>query len=423
MSVNFLSHIKKENYLLLIFAVFFYSSWLYGLQALGEWSFHSFKIIKTIFTLLLMAGIAYWILPIKVKFDNLSKLVLVWIALCFYQWFHHPDDSVIYIRRIGQILFFWLLVNGVSKYCISPFDEKYFHRWFSSELLSVIVLIATFLYWFGWIFDDVMIGFGNSRVNFSIWLMQLIALILIAKDGIGQKSSKQGIYILILLTPICALQVMSGGRSGLVGTMLLVIYFFYRRLGLIGIVLSVSWLLSLTLFIIEYSPQITPENNLNVFRNLALTGSNQLQCSDNTLYGLQNWMVYLDRVSSCRISIIVTAFSSMALQDWLLGVGVGKFTGWAPAYLQLGMMEVHNVLLKISGEYGIFGFIISFLIVMMGLCQKKGLHSFGPMQYVQLVYLIVSMVHPDLMFTAINTSIVYIVCYGMSQRKISITYK
>lgn len=113
----------------------------------------------------------------------------------------------------------------------------------------------------------------------------------------------------------------------------------------------------------------------------------------------------------------------MTLQDWLLGVGVGKFTGWAPTYLQLGMMEVHNVLLKISGEYGIFGFIISFLIVMKGLYQKKGLHSFGPMQYVQLVYLIVSMVHPDLMFTAINTSIVYIVCYGMSQRKTSITYK
>lgn len=255
-----------------------------------------------------MVGIGCWILPSKVKFDNLSKLVLVWIALCLYQWFHHPDDSVIYIRRVGQILFFWLLVNGVSKYCISPFDEKYFHRWFSSELLSAIVLVATFLYWFGWIFDDVLMGFGNSRVNFSIWLMQLIALILIAKDGIGQKSWKQGIYILTLITPIYALQVMTGGRSGLLGTMLLVIYFFYRLLGLMGIVLSISWLLCLTLFIVEYSPQITPGNNLNVFRNLALTGSNWSQCSDNTLFGLHNWMVYLEGFQAAEFQLLLLRF-------------------------------------------------------------------------------------------------------------------
>lgn len=149
--------------------------------------------------------------------------------------------------------------------------------------------------------------------------------------------------------------------------------------------------------IVQFSPLITPENNLNVFRNI----------SASNISSFDNVVVWLDQLSSYRVSILITAFGNLDLNGFLFGVGVGNFMGWAPTYPALGMMEVHNVFLKILGEYGVIGFMTILLWLVPPVLHRAGRVQ-STAKYLQLIYFIVAMVHPDLMVTAINTSLIYL---------------
>lgn len=394
-----------EKYFIPMFGVVFYTSWIYEINALGSGSGYFFQGLKNLLVLALMALLGVSIRWREVKFDIFPLACGVWLLFNLFLWVEHQEPAATYLRRVGQSVFFFLFVTYLRQHpeknpCVGPAVKS----WFYPVWVFVILWIVIVLNVMGWLAADVGGGFGNSRVNFSIWLMQLVALFLLIKLSGQEVRPKVLIGCLLLITPVFILQNMTGGRSGLLGSFLLVCVFAYRWGGVKALLVSGVWLYLVALGVAQYHPLITPENNLYVFRNI--------ECS--RLGTLNEVVACLDRLSSYRISILITAFSDLDASGFWSGVGLGSFVGWAPTYPELGIMEVHNVFLKILGEYGVFGFIAAiFLTVWPVACRPVDGWQLLAL-YVQSIYFVVAMVHPDLMLTAINLSLVYLSWYAYS---------
>ena len=401
-----------NKYFLLVFGVFFCTSWLYVVIAFG---FDSRSIIIPIKYIILLGFSLLMIVTIRwgeINFDLFSICSAIWLVLCGVSWAAHGGDSILYVKRIGQIAFAFLFVTYLWQNPEkNPCAHKALMKWFSPLIFNIVVILIIVLGAAHFLAEDILEGFGNSRVNFSIWLMQISALIFLLDPPMNVRSNLLRAFgMLLLITPTYILQNMTGGRSGMLGTVMLAAYFSYKRDGIKALIFSIIWAYLISLLVRYYNPLITPENNLNVFRNSApfnfVAGSGYLGW-------LNDMLVWLDKLSSYRISILVTAFSSLDMKGYIWGVGIGNFMGWAPTYPELGMVEVHNVFLKVLGEFGIFGFVIFLLLVVPPVTRRGGAEK-SAVRYLQLVYIAVAMVHPDLLMTAINTSIVYLSCFAAS---------
>jgi hypothetical protein len=361
--------------------------------------------VKHVLTFALMAFMLLSIKWRRVRFDAFAVFCSSWLVINVLVWAEYQSPFDRYFRALGQTIFMYLFVtylrqNPDKNPCMPEALSKWFSPWLVFGALMILIAFNVT----GYLAEDIERGFGNSRVNFSIWLMQLVALVLFSTLKERNVGNKVFLCCLILLTPAFVLQNMTGGRSGLLGTLLLVSVFAYRWGGIKALVTSFSWLCLVALTVAYYHPLVTPENNLNIFRNLEPAGYS----SSNDL------IVWLDKVSSYRLSILITAFSTLSQEGLLFGMGLGNFVGWAPTYPELGIMEVHNVLLKILGEYGIFGFLSALLLVFWPFAHRPGEGRNVLPLFLQSIYVLVSMVHPDLMMTAVNVSLVYFACYAYS---------
>jgi hypothetical protein len=394
-----------NQHFILLFSLVFYTSWIYQVEAFGAGGNFYFQEIKTLLMLGLMALLIASITWREIKLDIFLLACAAWFLITLFSWIEYQEPMAAYIRRLGQAVFFFLFVtylrqNPDRNPCAGPAVKRWFFPWWIFAALWIAVALNVT----GWLSADIEAGFGNSRVNFSIWLMQLVALFLFVKLEGQEVKAKALVGCLLLITPAFILQNMTGGRSGMLGSFLLVCLFAYRWGGIKAVLFSGAWLFLLSLGAAEFNPQISEANNLNVFRNLAVTDNSPLD-------GIGVW---LDRLSSYRLSLVITAFSSLDAADYWFGVGLGNFVGWAPTYPELGLMEVHNVLLKLLGEYGIFGFLTAAILTLWPFAYRPANGMQKLALSVQCIYFIVAMVHPDLMLTAINVSLVYLCFYAYS---------
>lgn len=393
------------KYFIYIFGLVFYTSWIYEINALGEGSGVYFQGLKHLLMLALLVLLVVSIKWRAIKPDIFLLACGVWLLFNLFPLIEHQEPVARYLLRTGQAVFFFLFVSYLRQHpeknpCFGPAAGNWFFPWWIFWVLwFVIALNVT-----GWLAADVEGGFGNSRVNFSIWLMQLVALFLLMRLAGREVKPKVLIECLLLITPAFILQNMTGGRSGLLGSFLLVCVFAYRWGGVKALLVSGLWLYVVALGVAHYHPLISPENNLNVFRNVGLTDYSTLN----------EIIVWLDQLSSYRVSILITAFSSLDPADYWFGAGLGNFSGWAPTYPELGITEVHNVFLKILGEYGVFGFLAAVFLTAWPVAYRPANVMVLLALYVQSIYFVVAMVHPDLMLTAINPSLVYLSCYAYS---------
>lgn len=402
-----LEQIRQQfgKHFVFIFGLVFYTSWIYEINALGSGSGVYFQGLKNLLMLALMALLVVSINWRAIKPDIFLLACGVWLLFNLYTWIEHQEPADTYIRRAGQSVFFFLFVAYLRQHpeknpCIGPAASGWFFPWWIFGGLWLVIALNVM----GWLAADVEGGFGNSRVNFSIWLMQLVALFLLMRLAGREVRPKVLIACLLLITPAFILQNMTGGRSGLLGSFLLVCVFAFRWGGVKALLVSGLWLYVVALGVAHYHPLISPENNLNVFRSLEVTDYSTLNAI----------IVWLDQLSSYRVSILITAFSSLDAAGYWFGVGLGNFVGWAPTYPELGIMEVHNVFLKILGEYGVFGFLAAVFLTVWPVAYRPANDMQLLALYVQSIYFVVAMVHPDLMLTAINLSLVYLSCYAYS---------
>jgi hypothetical protein len=110
----------------------------------------------------------------------------------------------------------------------------------------------------------------------------------------------------------------------------------------------------------------------------------------------------LDRLSGYRLGITVNAVAARDTRSLLLGKGVMNFQGAAIGEL----WQVHNIFVCTLGELGLAG-----LLARIFFFRGEGI-SLRLSGAFCLIYLMIGMLHPDLLLTAISTCLIFWVAYA-----------
>ena len=406
---------QKADYLLLsIFPVYFYLSGFQGAFFLGDESFYLAGLVKKLVIAILLCLMLVWsvvnglrkeysffILPLllfvsiltsSVINDSKKELVDLFVRISFFSL------SVYWFRSRGTY-------SATYKWCVS---------WYSHRIVFWCCCAIVFGFFCGPLRQDISVGFGNSRGTFSIWLLQLVCLSFFTLSGNKRKDFLYNYFFAFL--PIYALQCIVASRVGILATLILACYFFWVTHGRKHAVYCLFLSLSVA---------VTVSRMLGLME-LGDKAIDPLRYSETLLYVEKSkpefnfYLDFIDKYSSYRLTIISSAFTNVQLVDLLFGLGAGEFKGAIPRYPHLGLYDVHNVFLKMLGEYGVFAFISLSAIVMSGIhaayrCGSKG--GNWDIFVVQLIYLLMSMLHPDLLLTAVSTSLIYIFTYAMASNE------
>ena len=340
--------------------------------------------------IVLMSLALDWGKAIRTRF---AILCAAWLIILILNWILRYEYEIIYLQRIAQITYIFVFVSLVIQLKNERYTFLNLLSLYSPKVVSGICLILLFSSYTPEIAHALAYGFGNNRVNFSIWLSQLVFLTFL----VGTKYSKKPIvYSLILVLPIIALQTFSGGRTGILCSILISIYFSYRAQ---GIKFCIPTAILLALFIWACSLLSTVSSiypGTDVLRGLYYV-------NNETLFS------YIDRISSYRLSIMIGGLSNLNNESLILGFGASNFKTWV-----LGSyMNMHNIYLRALGELGIIGFGVQLLLLAIphyGHLKKNSIEQAA--RLFCMIFLFIGLLHPDLLLTAISTCMIYWLCYA-----------
>lgn len=328
----------------------------------------------------------------RVRLDPFGRACLVWVLLHVVHFITWMEPVGIYIQRLGQVAFIWLLVTRVVQSGVNGLSNL--SRWYSVWMVALVFAMASGAAFLSDVTISLSNGFGNNRVNFSIWLSQFVFLSLFVISASAHSRREMARRTIVLVTPVLVLQVFSGGRTGLLASSLTVLWFALRYAGVRGGGAALLYLGLVVSFAAEVSPTADLVAGTHVFRSIGLDEG--------------GWFAWLDRLSSYRIGIAVSALATLDVKGWLLGVGVENFKGWAiGAYWQ-----VHNIYIRTLGEFGVVGLAALAYLLFSPFVRLRAAAWRDPRLAYCGVCLTVGMLHPDFLVTAIGTCMIYWLCFA-----------
>jgi hypothetical protein len=378
----------------------------------AEFIFQGKRVFFLLF-MLLMACSLHWRKALMSWFTITCGM---WALLHIVNYVVHDDQQGDYMQRIAQISFIWLFVNNIAQLKSQNMICLQIRTWFFTKCISAIGF-ALFLFSKEPEIAQVLgSGFGNGRVNFSIFLSQIVFLILWSAYEPANKIIKGFVWA----TPIFLLQAMIGSRTGLIVSVLVWIYFAGKAGGLRLALISLLYLILLTSVAGSYSLVGQPTNgdtyifqglNELTFRGVNEWGVNELDGSAvNSRFF--NWA---DHILSYRLSILTDGLGSLNSSNILTGLGVSNFKGWA-----IGRFwDVHNVYIKILGELGVIGFMLLLLASIIPLLDKSSNSTVQAARMLCGIFLVVGMVHPSVLLISVSGTLVYWLCYSLAYRSIN----
>lgn len=247
----------------------------------------------------------------QVRCDVFAVGCLLWAGACIASYFIlHDVNGELYLKRLVQVWFVWVFVTYVRQHretLMIAIMKNIFSPWFVAA--GGVALI--FLAFNREVAAQLSVGFGNNRVNFSIWLSQLV-FILFLTGSLNSPDHKIQLAYFLYALPILAIQMFLGSRTGLFASISMYLFaLMFLQKNRTEAVLS---LLSVLLAAWYFSPlRIDP--SMDVTRAISLD--------------VKDTHAWIDRFSSYRVSIAESAVSSLTPVDLLLGKGMGNFQGYA----------------------------------------------------------------------------------------------
>jgi hypothetical protein len=360
-----------------------------------------------------------------------TLLCCIWVLIHMSHWLLRQEYSNIYFQRMVQIAFIWVFVNYILQQ--REDDRKQFlslQVLYYPPLFGTICILLVMFSFNPEIARLIDGGFGGNRFGFSIWLSQFIFLTFFVYLNLNSKSISIRKAI-VWATPILILQVFSGGRTGLLASFAIFLYFAYQQGGFRVILLCVLYLTAVCIFssilsnwIGTYSSVGVGSNggiSLHILRIAESIPSEHFPAAISSEHNLINWnqlLQLLDRISSYRLSIMTDAFSRTDIWSLIFGTGVGNFQGSLPTGT---MNHVHNIYVRALGELGVIGF--ATLIAMVALPFRKKFVNLVKFKSVSqnknnsmLVYcgivILVGMLHSEYLTTALSTCMLFWLCYA-----------
>lgn len=327
----------------------------------------------------------------------------LWALLHIGHWAYRAEYSEVYLQRLIQITFIWILVNVViqQKKDSEPFLGL--RSFFSPLFFPVVCLLLALFAFHPEIAGALSNGLGNGRVSFSIWLSQLVFLTFLLSPA---KPGQTALKVFALATPILVLQIFTGGRTGLLASLAIWFYFSFREGGIRLLMTSGLYLAVLIPLSASISPLPDMYPGTSIFRTI------DLRHADGGIYHGDGMFTWLDRLSSYRLGIMTSALSTLDADTLLLGKGVMNFKGWAIG----SPWDVHNIYIKALGEMGVIG--LATLVALLSLpfrTRARQVDIVAAKVYCG-IFLMVGMVHPELLTTAISTCMIFWLSYAETLR-------
>ncbi len=375
----------------------------------------------------------------KIKVDFFLIACLFWLIGHVITYFFDQTNNNLYIERFFQLLFVFSFVTYFRQSNITQIREIFLYlpqKSISFLFLILLLLSYTSSEWAHGVFN----GFGNQRVNFSIWISQFFLLVLLApifknNENLGL-TEINFIKILIVLTPIYTLQFVTAGRTGLLVTILIMMMFtwIYNKsfktlsltfayLCLIGILININTPFAIhsnkfddsTIEFVKTFRNITPDyfnnNNLNGLEKIlpSPTQKDKEQLSEDKLFE------YFDHLSSRRLLLITYSLDQVKDMNPFIGLGIQRnllsdSDGYTGAYGR----RVHNLFLNHYSEIGIFGLISLLIIYFQLIINFKGYNDRGKILVLSFFICgMVSILQPTYLFSQISISLVAWFVYSL----------
>lgn len=336
-------------------------------------------------------GVLYFLKRSKV-WSSWGWYFAAWGLINALSWLMHDVNGSKIVYRLIQLLWIYGFVSFFSSGRAWDVLERFPVKYFS---LACVLLIATM--WHPEIREQVLSGFGGNRFGFSIWLSQFVFIaFLVARRREGNWFASGLVYG----APIILLQVLSAGRTGLLASSLLVL-FFCRESGRRSYFLAISFLVLITVFASWYGQIVGVDSMQSIYRVTP-------QLRDNYIFTNSEFLSFLDRFLSYRLSIIVTAFADFDFWNAIFGKGVGNFHG----VMLSETVEVHNIYLRALGELGLAGFMALLSIFSLPFAFRGGSPEVRSSNVFMAIFLLVGALHSDILLTGISTCMVFWICYA-----------
>lgn len=419
----------------LCFFIFLVLSGPYVLPGLPE-TFSAVVLIRRVFIgviFLLMLRAIRWQ---KVKIDVFAVLIVIWAIAHLVSYLINDSQLSLTLYRLSQASFVFLLVTYVRQ---GEFDLMGWtasvrprYKWIglvaASSMLGALFVDT--------IHQQFIEGFRGNRVNFSIWLGQLVTFLFLAYanrsqlKGAGHNS--EFLALIATLVAIICCQVISGGRAGLLISLISSCFFCWRcahsrmtKTAAISAIFLLPYLFSVVL-----SSNVDRGIHVEVTRNLSESYSSLnavilFDANDSsTTHTYQDFkkilLTRLDLLSGYRFSIFINTFFNLDFSDLLFGRGVGKFV--VPNFYN-DFYQPHVIFLNHLGEVGLAGSLACFLLCCLPFFQKQTKSFFRTNFYfVFILWLFVGFAQPELLLSQVGTSFLFWLCYGCLLKKLPAEY-
>jgi len=315
-----------------------------------------------------------------------------------------------YLYNVLSIAFIWLFVRHVAdaRFPMERFMGHLRVGLVVINLLAMVVLVNCLM-------GDremhtlVASGFDGNRVNFSIWLGQIVFLNFLLAGRL-----RSGFLLaLVASSVLLTIQVFSGGRIGLLVTLSIVAFFTVRRLDkVVARIAVLSYLVALVWVAGHYSPVTKVGEDISIFRELDFVQAAPLptQGSPSELKWIDEVVEYVDGVSAHRLVILFYAVEAMDMEALLIGKGIGHFDVVADNATWM----VHNVFLKMLGELGVGAFFPLMALVWLPFSHKYRERYDGlGLHFMLLVGIGVALLQPRFIVTGLSNCLVLWLCYAL----------
>lgn len=408
------------KYFHIYFGLLFFISFLYQVPY-ADWNISTVIKFKRVMFVLLLVAMILAIDWRRIKYSLFFWCCLIWAAAHGGGWAIHEINFDLYLTRIIQVLFIYIFVVFLSQ---QQHKLNYFwvEKWFKPPLLSLVITVILFTAYF----DDLLVsgihsGFGGNRVNFSIWLGQVVFLYLVlflrerpgaqGKLHVGSRRMVVFLKALVLVTPVIGLQVFTAGRIGLMATSIMCLYFSILLLGVRwGTALALAYLVIVISFFGAISPISSQHHGADLLRGVSALGASRVpgittpfdEPGITTPVGvLWEWF---DRASSYRLSILASGLNAITPSVFFVGLGVGNFSVWLP---NGDVWPMHNIFVNHLAELGIVGLIPLICIVFMPFLQSRATPLDQFIRAFCLLWLVIALLQPELILSQISTSLIY----------------
>jgi len=399
-----------DELLALSLAILICSSGSYAIPHVG-FPADAIVLIKRGFYLLIMAMLVIQV--IKRGLSGLDKVFSVsctsLVLMVFLNAGLRRESYDEYGYMALSVGFVWLFVRYVQS-AEFPLDRLLRHLRVGATFINLFALVVVLLSVAGDRNTLLLVssGFNGNRVNFSIWLAQFVFL----NFFLMQRQSLPALP-LIASCVLLVLQVFTGGRVGVLATIAIMFYFlpaivadWPRRLAIGAGILILVWVAG------SYSPVFSVLEGMgegtSIFRGL------------NDGPPSSDLLSYLDRISSHRLQITLTALKAMSFEDFFVGRGAGNFD----VAVNGNLWMIHNVFLKICGEFGVVALLFLLAIVMRPLAEKyKNAICNHDLHFMWATGAAISLLQPRFLVTGLSNCLVMWLCYALILRQARIEVK